>query len=410
MNNIEMAQLKKDIQEHLGYSMEDVDNIGVLTDKKLHIIKRDIEKIKQKKLKTTEESHQKRILEKRVKEALNKNLDIKSKKIVNKSIKQSKPKQVHTQYYIEQPQPKRIPINKDSKPKILFISDVKGWAWWNKSLILKKHLSDEFDIDVRAVLGEGSTPANRIDQKAYDLYFTYGFSYIDFLYRVPKFKKSTGITAHRAKHVIFPKMRMADHIHANSMMLLKELHNMGFKYAHYVPNGVDEELFKPLKPIREDGEMIVGHVGKKCAKKCQETIILPAIKKANVQSYTNLRTWKDRIPLEEMPHTYNSMDVFLVASDEDGTPNPALEAAACGRPIISNRIGNMPEFIIDGYNGFIVPKKIDAYVEKINYFKENRDELIRMGNNARKTVLEDWTWTKQSEHYRNMFNSIFERK
>jgi glycosyltransferase involved in cell wall biosynthesis len=410
MNNIEMAQLKKDIQEYLGYSLDDVDNIGVLTDKKLHTIKRDIERIKKKNLQTTKEMHQKNILERKLKEALNANLGIKAKKIVKNSIKQPKPKKINSSYYIEQSKPKRIPINKDSKPKILFISDVKGWAWWNKSLILKKYLSDEFDIDVKAVLGEGSTPANRIDQTAYDLYFTYGFSYIDFLYRVPKFKKSTGVTAHRSKNVIFPKMKMADHIHANSMMLLNELHSMGFKHAHYVPNGVEEELFKPLKPIREDGELIVGHVGKKCAKKCQETIILPAIKKANVKSHTNLRTWKDKIPLEEMPHTYNSMDLFLVASDEDGTPNPALEAAACGRPIISNRIGNMPEFIIDGYNGFLVPKKIDAYVEKINYFKENRDELIRMGDNARKTVLEDWTWAKQSEHYRNMFNSIFERK
>jgi glycosyltransferase involved in cell wall biosynthesis len=69
----------------------------------------------------------------------------------------------------------------------------------------------------------------------------------------------------------------------------------------------------------------------------------------------------------------------------------------------------MPEFIKDGYNGFLVPKKIEAYIEKINFFKKNRSELIRMGENARKTILEDWTWKKQSERYRNMFNSIFER-
>jgi glycosyltransferase involved in cell wall biosynthesis len=37
-----------------------------------------------------------------------------------------------------------------------------------------------------------------------------------------------------------------------------------------------------------------------------------------------------------------------------------LEAAACGRPIISNQIGNMPEFIKDGWNGFIVPRKLEC--------------------------------------------------
>ena len=116
------------------------------------------------------------------------------------------------------------------------------------------------------------------------------------------------------------------------------------------------------------------------------------------------------IPHSEMPMIYNQMDCFVVASIEDGTPNPALEAAACGRPIISNNIGNMPEFIKDGYNGFIVPRKIGAYVEKIRYFKETRNELIRMGNNARKTVMESWTWKKQAENYRAMFREIFKNK
>ena len=203
---------------------------------------------------------------------------------------------------------------------------------------------------------------------------------------------------------------MAGYQHANSKMLLKELHDMGFKKAFYIPNGVDEELFRPIKPIEKNKELVVGHVGKECPVKGQKEYILPAIKTCNAKSVTNSKTWKDRIPHTEMPHIYNEMDVFVVASVEDGTPNPALEAASCGRPIISNQIGNMPEFIKDGYNGFIVERKIGAYVEKIKYFQENRNELIRMGENARKTVLENWTWKKQAENYRNMFHSIFRRK
>lgn len=409
MNNIEMEQLKRDIQEYLGYTKEDVEKLGGLRDDKLLAIKRDINKIKKQRDKSTAEKHRKNLLQRNLTQALNTNLNIKSKKVIDKKIKQAPKAQPRSRFYVEQKKPKKIPVHKGYKPKILFISDVKGWAWWNKSLVLKEYLSDEFRIDVKCVLGDGCVPMNRIDQTAYDLYFTYGYSYIDFLYKVPKFKKATGITAHRQKSVLFPKMKMAEHLHANSIMLLNDLHSMGFEHAHYIPNGVDDELFTPISPIREDGDLVVGHVGKKCAKKNQESIILPAIKKAGVKSHTNLRTWKDRIPLEEMPQTYNSMDLFLVASDEDGTPNPALEAAACGRPIISNKIGNMPEFIIDGYNGFIVPKKIEAYVDKINFFRHNRDELIRMGKNARKTVLEGWTWKIQAERYRDMFNSIFKR-
>ena len=106
---------------------------------------------------------------------------------------------------------------------------------------------------------------------------------------------------------------------------------------------------------------------------------------------------------------YQQADVFIVSSETDGTPCGALEAAACGRPIISNAIGNMPEFIKDGYNGFIVPREVNAYIEKLKYLKENRDKLIEMGANARKTVEEGWTWKIQSENYRKMFKTILDK-
>jgi hypothetical protein len=303
---------------------------------------------------------------------------------------------------------KKIPIPKGRKPRVLFISDVKGWAWWIKSQYLKKHLSDEFEIDIKCVIGNGCGAP--INFKKHDLFFTYGYSYIHLLMGIPKIRRVTGVTAHRPRNVIYSRMKQAGHVHANSMMLLRELHNMGFNNAYYVPNGVDEELFKPIKPVGQNKQLVVGHVGKECPAKGQREIILPAIKRAGAKSFTNMVTWQNKRPHNEMPLVYQDMDVFLVASVEDGTPNPALEAASCGRPIISNRIGNMPEFIKDGYNGFLVDRNIERYVDKIKYFQENPEELVRMGNNSRKTVEEEWTWKKMSDNYRYMFRNIFERK
>jgi glycosyltransferase involved in cell wall biosynthesis len=410
MNNIEIEQLKKDVKEYLGFSEDKAENIYRLSETKLVTIKNIIRKIKNREH-SNKSKRERSLLEEKVNSILKANPKLKKKTII-KGLSEDKGKNIgmpRNQKDMDTKK-KHITVPLDYKPKILFICDVMGWAWWIKSHYLKKYLSEDFRIDIKCVLGDGCQPTNRINQNAYDLYFSYGFSYIDFLYRVPKHKKITGITAHRRKNVIFPKMRLAGHHHANSKMLLKELHDMGFKKAYYIPNGVDEELFRPIEPIKRNSELIVGHVGKECPVKGQREFILPAIKSCNAKSVTNLKTWKDRIPHKEMPDIYNKMDVFVVASIEDGTPNPALEAAACGRPIISNQIGNMPEFIKDGYNGFIVERKIGEYVKKIKYFQENRDELIRMGNNARKTVLENWTWEKQAENYRNMFHDIFKRK
>lgn len=416
MNNIEVDQIKRDVKKYLNIEEE----LGFLSEKKLTALKKEIMKIKnQKEEKSNRKAYEKNQIKRRVDEIFEKNPKLKGSMIIGGGVgskKLSNPEVgsnigvPRKQFYFDQKEIKKVQVDPNRKPKILFISDVKGWAWWIKSEYLKRYLSDEFNIDITCVLGTGCVPINKIDQMKYDLYFTFGYSYIDFLHRVGKNKKATGITAHRRKNVIFPKMKIAGHVHANSKLLLKELHEMGFKKAFYLPNGVDANLFRPIEPIKENGELVVGHVGKECPVKGQREYIIPAIQTTKAKSATNLRTWKDRLPHTEMPTIYNQMDVFVVASIEDGTPNPALEAAACGRPIISNRIGNMPEFIKDGYNGFIVPRKIGEYVNKIRYFQDNRSELIRMGENARKTILEGWTWKKQAENYREMFRGIFEKQ
>ena len=395
MNNIEIQKLKEDLKKYFNYSDEQIKGI-IHNDQELNELKNQINKQKNIDYK----------LKKKIDAVFVDKPELKRKRIFGVGVGNNigVPKKNDRSIPDDRP----MLSNPNRKPKILFISDVKGWAWWIKSEYLKKYLSDEFNIDIKHVV----TPYNKIDfskidQQAYDFYFTYGFSYINFLNRVPKKRKATGVTAHRAERVIRPKMCLADHVHANSLMLLKELHNMGFQNAFYLPNGVDEELFKPIIPIKKDGELIVGHVGKETHLKGQREFILPAIQLVGAKSSTNLRTWQDKLPHNEMPKIYNEMDVFMVASIEDGTPNPALEAAACGRPIISNRIGNMPEFIKDGWNGFLVERKISAYVEKLKYFQNNRDELIRMGINARKTVEREWTWKIQSENYRSMFRKIF---
>jgi glycosyltransferase involved in cell wall biosynthesis len=299
----------------------------------------------------------------------------------------------------------KIKPNKTRK-KILLISDVCGWAWWNKSQYLKAYLSKQFDIDVVCIIGPEAT--GRINQNRYDLYVTYGYSYMHYIGHIgQKRKRVTGITAHRPAHVLRPYMRMAGHVHANSRLLEAALRKMvKHDSVYYVPNGVDEKLFTPEVPINKDGPLVAGHVGKACKEKGQQEFIIPAIEKAGVESIYNMNDYRQRVPYCEMPKFYHEMDVFVVASVEDGTPNGALEAASCGRPIISNRIGNMPEFIEDGYNGFLVDRNVGAYVEKLRYLQNNKDKLIQMGKNARKTIMKSWTWKKQAENWRTMFKTI----
>jgi spore maturation protein CgeB len=299
----------------------------------------------------------------------------------------------------------------ERKPKIVIVGDVSGWAWHKKSIEIKKHLSDEFDIDIFNAL-EHKTG---IDVKKYDLYFTYGWSYINTIRSAPIERRISGVTAHKDgaffKNTIIPQMKQVKWYHANSILLKKELEKSCLEKVFYVPNGVDETMFVEKVPIpKERNNLVVLHVGKKCGHqsdvKGHKRFIEPACEKAGVKYIGHYNNYKTALPTEKMVELYQQADVCIIASETDGTPNSGLENSACGRPVISNKIGNMPELIKDGYNGFLVDREVDKYVEKLLYLKNNRDKLIEMGKNARKSIEEGWTWKIQAENYRKMFQTI----
>ena len=73
----------------------------------------------------------------------------------------------------------------------------------------------------------------------------------------------------------------------------------------------------------------------------------------------------------EMLNFYNNIDYYLCVSYNEGTPNPALEAGSCGVPIISTKVGNIPEIIKKNVNGFFIePNEIVCY-EKNQIIKKS---------------------------------------
>ena len=138
----------------------------------------------------------------------------------------------------------------------------------------------------------------------------------------------------------------------------------------YAPRGVDPDVFYPEKEFEEKKDFVVAYVGKPVYQKGLPDYIKPACDIAGVDLIINDRNYTNALSPNEMRKFYNQADVYIVASTIDGTPNPALEAASCGKPVISNMIGNMPEFIEDGVNGFLVDMNVNEYVNKINILKE----------------------------------------
>lgn len=63
---------------------------------------------------------------------------------------------------------------------------------------------------------------------------------------------------------------------------------------------------------------------------------------------------------------FQKSDVFVLPSYREGLPRTTQEAMATGRAVITTDVPGCRETVINGYNGFLIPRwNVDALVEKM---------------------------------------------
>ena len=67
----------------------------------------------------------------------------------------------------------------------------------------------------------------------------------------------------------------------------------------------------------------------------------------------------------DVPACFHALDAYIVASRLEGGPRAPMECFASGIPVVATRVGQVPEQIIDGENGFMVEvEDVAAIVSK----------------------------------------------
>lgn len=90
---------------------------------------------------------------------------------------------------------------------------------------------------------------------------------------------------------------------------------------------------------------------------------------------------------EELPRIYQSAAVCVVPSRFDAFPYVALEAMACGRPVVASRVGGLVEVIDDGHGGALVdPESPAALAAAVTRLLLDERERHRLGRAARERV------------------------
>jgi glycosyltransferase involved in cell wall biosynthesis len=151
--------------------------------------------------------------------------------------------------------------------------------------------------------------------------------------------------------------------------------------ATTVYNGIDRERFRPLDRaeacrklgLEPDGRRIL-FVGNLLPVK-GPTVLAKATKQLQDVDLIFVGSGPEKItmgrclgarPHDEIPLWMNACDLLCLPSLNEGLPNVALEALACGLPVVASRVGGIPEIVRDGANGFLVPPSApDALAEAL---------------------------------------------
>ncbi|NTV23570.1 MAG: glycosyltransferase family 4 protein [Nanoarchaeota archaeon] len=196
--------------------------------------------------------------------------------------------------------------------------------------------------------------------------------------------------------------------------------------------GVDAEKYKPSHSKEASkrnlginpGSFVIGYAGRvslekdlktlyraylRVCKKHKDTVLLiagggrPELEKMFANKPNIILTGLK----DNLAPFYQAMDAYVLPSLTETTSLTTMEAMATGVAVVATPVGFVKEYINEGTNGLLFPKKNSfALYQQLEFLIENPEARVKLGENARKTILENYTWDKTADKLRYIFSSV----
>jgi glycosyltransferase involved in cell wall biosynthesis len=100
-------------------------------------------------------------------------------------------------------------------------------------------------------------------------------------------------------------------------------------------------------------------------------------------------------------------DVFVLSSTSEGMPISVLEAMAAGRPIVASNVGGIPEAVVDGATGFLVPAaRPDQLADALRQLLEDGDLRRRLGEEGRRRAVELFSLANWRQRHLELYDEL----
>jgi len=111
----------------------------------------------------------------------------------------------------------------------------------------------------------------------------------------------------------------------------------------------------------------------------------------------------------ELPYFYAAADVCVMPSYSESFGLVALEAQACGCPVVASGVSGLRSVVRDEVSGYLIDEHDPAaYAERIGRLLENSELAQQMGRRGR-LLAQRFSWTRTADRLELLFAAVVER-
>ena len=117
-------------------------------------------------------------------------------------------------------------------------------------------------------------------------------------------------------------------------------------------------------------------------------------------------TFTGPVAHSELPDYYNATDVFALPSYYESFGLVALEAMACGKPVVASRVGGLKTLVKHGVSGYLIPWRCaDPFADKLDILLKNKSLNRKMGEAARSAAV-NLSWSSTADSLWDLYNDL----
>jgi len=104
---------------------------------------------------------------------------------------------------------------------------------------------------------------------------------------------------------------------------------------------------------------------------------------------------------------YSAADCFVSPTRAESFPNVLLESIACGTPVVSQRVGGVPDIARHKVTGLLAnPEDVEGFRDCITEVLENEALRNEMRQHCRRIALEEYSIGLQAQRYIRLYQEL----